>query len=97
MWKTYTKKLIIIKQIAPGIPSIPTIIAVKKLSPIWNPHAPPIKFISIIIKTPSMELNTNFIIHFIGTMNIFPIINKKHIHAKKIIVDSIFSIPFEAV
>lgn len=30
----YNIKVITIKQIAPGIPSIPTIIAVKKLSPI---------------------------------------------------------------
>ena len=78
-----------IKQIAPGIPSIPTIIAVKKLSPMCNPHIPPIRLIAKISKAPKIELKISFIIHFIGTINILPIINKKHIHAKKIIVLSI--------
>lgn len=35
----------IISKIAPGIPNMPTNIEVKKLIPIENPHAPPIKLI----------------------------------------------------
>ena len=85
----YNIKLIIIKHIAPGIPSIPTIIDVKKLSPMWNPHIPPIRLIANIINAPKIELKINLIIHLIGMIKIFPIINKKQIHAKKIIVLSI--------
>ena len=49
----------------------------------------PIKFIAYINNAPSIELNINLIIHFIGIINIFPKINKKQIHAKKIIKLSI--------
>ena len=89
----YNNKVITIKQIAPGIPRIPTIIDVIKLSPMWKPHIPPIKLIANMSMAPNIELKINLIIHLIGTIKILPIINKKHMHAKKI---TIFSISYNS-
>lgn len=75
---------------------MPIIIAFIIFNPIWKPHILPIEFIAIINSPPKIELKISFISHFIGTMKIFPIINKKHIHAKKIIVLSIF-FPFTKI
>lgn len=90
-------KVIIIRQIAPGIPSIPTIIDVKKFKPMWKPHIPAIRLIANIINPPKIELKINFIINFKGTIKIFPIINKKQMQAKKIIVLSIRYNPFKYI
>ena len=54
------------------------------LSPIWNPHVPPIKFIIHMRAPPIIELKINFKIHLIGTINILPII--KNIHIQEIII-----------
>lgn len=70
---------------APGSPNKPTNILVKTFSPIWNPKLAPTKFIIKIVSPPSIELKTNFNTFFIGTINIFPNINKKQIHAKYVI------------
>ena len=72
------------RKIAPGIPKIPTIIQVTKLMDICIPIISPIKFIAIISNPPKSELNINFKIHFIGIINILPIRNKRHTHAKKV-------------
>ena len=77
---------IITKHTAPGKPNNPTKILVKILSPIWNPHIPPTRFIKNIVTPPKTELITSFKIFFIGTINILPKINKKHMHAKYVII-----------
>ena len=82
----YNNNLINITSIAPGIPSIPTIIEVTIFSPIWNPKYPPIIFIISIIKPPIIEFSMNFKIVFIGTIKTLPTINKKNKHATKAII-----------
>ena len=79
---------------APGTPNNPTITAVNKLSPIWNPKFIPTRFIIYINTPPKIELKTNFKILFNGHINILPNINRKIIHAKKVItvLKSIFII-----
>lgn len=52
----------------------------------WKLNIPPTIFIININNAPNMEFNINFRIFFIGTINIFPITNKKHIHAKNVII-----------
>lgn len=66
---------------APGIPRSPTKIEVIKLRPIWNPQNEPIRLIINITNPPSTEFKTNLSIVFIGTINIFPNMNKKNIQA----------------
>lgn len=82
----YINNFIITKHTAPGSPSNPTKILVKILSPMWNPHIPPTRFIKNIVSPPKMELIISFKIFFIGTINILPKINKKHMHAKYVII-----------
>ena len=66
---------------APGTPKTPTNIEVIRFNPIWNPHKEPIILIINIVNPPSTEFIINFNIVFIGTINIFPNINKKNIQA----------------
>lgn len=81
-------------QIAPGNPSKPTSILVKKFNPIWKPKFAPIRFITKISNPPKIEFKTNFTTFEIGTINTLPKINKKQIHAMYVIIFvSIFSLP----
>ena len=75
----------IINKIAPGIPNIPTKIEVKKLRPIENPHAPPIKLIIYIKTPPKTEFKINLKILFNGKIKILPNKNRKTIQAKNVI------------
>ena len=78
----YNINLNIIKNILPGIPNIPTNIAVTIFNPMWKLNSPPIRFIIYINTPPIIELNTNFNIVFIGNINSLPNIIKNAIHAK---------------
>lgn len=60
---------------------------VNKFNPIWNPKFIPTKFIIYIKNPPSNELKINFIIFFIGQINIFPNININTIQAKKVMAE----------
>ena len=70
---------------APGTPNNPTIIAVKRFKPMWNPKFIPTRFIIYIRIPPKTEFITNFKILLSGMINILPNINKKIIHAKNVI------------
>ena len=80
----YINSCINISRTAPGTPNIPTKIAVYIFNPTWNAHIPPTRLISHISTPPNIELKTNFKIHLIGTMKIFPIINSRQMHVTKI-------------
>ena len=71
----------IIITIAPGIPNKPTNMEVIRFNPIWKLKKLPIKLIINIINPPNIEFIISFAIVLIGTINIFPNINKKKIHA----------------
>ena len=93
----YINNFIITKHTTPGNPSNPTKILVKILSPMWNPHIPPTRFIKKIVTPPKIELITNFKIFFIGTINTLPKINKKHMHAKYVIIFVSILIPLQTL
>lgn len=94
LFKIYpNNNFIITITIAPGIPSIPTKMDVIILSPIWKLKNEPIRFIINIVIPPSIEFTTNFNIVFIGTINIFPNINKNIMQAIYVII-LLNSIPF---
>ena len=61
-------------------------IEVIKFNPIWKLKKEPIKLIINITSPPSTEFITNLKIVFIGTINIFPNINKKKIQAINAII-----------
>ena len=86
MFFHYNINFNIISNILPGIPSIPTNIAVTMFKPIWKLNTPPTRFIKYINIPPNIELNTNFSIVFIGNINNFPNITKNAIHAKYVII-----------
>ena len=81
-----TNNFIITSIIAPGSPKNPTIILVKKFSPIWNPKLLPTMFIKKITNPPIIEFNASFSIFFIGTINILPNKNRKQMHAKYVMI-----------
>ena len=93
----YINNFIITKHTTPGSPSNPTKILVKILRPIWNPHIPPTRFIKKIVTPPKIELITNFKIFFIGTIKTLPKINKKHMHAKYVIIFVSILIPLQTL
>lgn len=64
------KILIIVSNIAPGIPSKLTDKIVKKLRPIWKLKKPPTKLISKMIKAPNIELSKSLNIALNGTIKI---------------------------
>ncbi len=70
---------------APGIPSKPTKIEVIILRPIWKPKFAPIILIINIKTPPNIEFNISLNTLLNGKTNILPNINKKIIHAKKVI------------
>lgn len=65
---------------------MPTNIEVIKFNPIWKLKKDPIKLIINIVNPPRIEFKTNLSIVFIGTINIFPNMNKKKIHAIYVII-----------
>lgn len=83
----YNNNFKIINNITPGIPKMPVAIAVTILMPIWNPKTPPTKFTTNSNIAPKIEFPINLIINFSGRINIFPIINKKIIQPKYIIIE----------
>ena len=80
-----------IKRIAPGIPSIPTIIDVIIFKPIWKSKDVPIILIIQIASPPRKVFNINLNIFLIGNRRIFPKIKIKIIQVitETIIVISI--------
>lgn len=83
--------LIKITATAPGIPNKPIKIDVIAFIPMWKLHSFPIIFIIKINNAPNKEFKHNFNISLIGTIKILPIINKKKIHAKKVIILLVFN------
>lgn len=77
---------------APGIPSRPIKTDVTTFIPMWKFQILPIIFIIKINKAPNKEFKHNFNISLIGTIKIFPIINKKKIHATKAIILLVFNL-----
>ena len=65
---------------------MPTNIEVIKFNPIWKLKKDPIKLIINIVNPPRTEFKTNLSIVFIGTINIFPNMNKKKIQAIYVII-----------
>ena len=82
---------------APGIPSIPTKIAVNMFKPMWKLNIVPIQFATNIIPPPSIELKTNLSICFIGIISTFPNISIAKIHDKKIIIVLVLSIGLSSI
>lgn len=69
---SYINTFKITNNAAPGIPSIPTIIAFSMLSPIWKLKELPIKFIIKINSIPRQELTISFIAILKGMIKLFP-------------------------